>query len=233
MGLFKKKAKEPSEIEHLKGQIESMTARLEANDAAKQRLGEQVSGIVTRLDAPPEPAQPVVSPAEFSAVEAKLQAVIGRLAEPSAPAVDPGQFDDVRAQLQSVTDRLATRFEPPSEPVPQASAVDPEQFEAIGATVRAIAERIDGFDAVAAQVESITARIDRLDARITSISNELANQITELSGDIDGFTADDTPASEVVDHLRDTQTKLANEQARYQIAFRQDLAELANLLKRT
>ena len=46
-------------------------------------------------------------------------------------------------------------------------------------------------------------------------------------------TADDTPASEVVDHLRDTQAKLANEQARYQIAFRQDLAELANLLKHT
>jgi hypothetical protein len=34
-----------------------------------------------------------------------------------------------------------------------------------------------------------------------------------------------------VDHLRDAQTKLANEQVRYQIALREDLAELARRLK--
>ena len=32
--------------------------------------------------------------------------------------------------------------------------------------------------------------------------------------------------------MRDAQVKLANEQARYQIAFRQDIADLAERLKR-
>ena len=233
MGLFKKKAKEPSEIERLKSQIEFMAARLDAADTAKQQLGEQMNGLVTRLDAPPEPPPPSVSPAEFSAVESKLKAVINRLAEPTAPTVDPDQFDDVRAKLQSITDRLDTKFEPPTDAASPSPVVDRGEFEAISATVSTIAARIDDIDAVTARVETIAVRIDQLDARITSISNELANQITELSGDIEGLTTGDEPASEVVDHLHDTQVKLANEQARYQIAFRQDLAQLADFLKRT
>ena len=74
--------------------------------------------------------------------------------------------------------------------------------------------------------------------RITSISTELANQITELSGDIDalaqlGESADTGAVSdEVLEALRTAQVKLAAEQARYEIAFRQDLAELAERLGR-
>ncbi|MBK5334215.1 MAG: hypothetical protein JJD93_19720, partial [Ilumatobacteraceae bacterium] len=40
-----------------------------------------------------------------------------------------------------------------------------------------------------------------------------------------------TVSDEVVDALRGGQVKLANEQARYEIAFRQDLASLAELLR--
>lgn len=231
MGLFKKKAKEPSEIERLKGQIESMAARLEATDAAKLHLGEQVNGIVTRLDTPPEPPPPSVDPDDFSAVQAKLQAVIARLSEPGAPAVDPIQFEAVSNQVRSITERLETKFEPPADPEPPAPIVDPAEFEAVSTTVNTLAERMSDIDAVTAHVETIGVRIDQLDARITSISNELANQITELSGDIEELSSDDEPPSELVDHLRDTQVKLANEQARYQIAFRQDLANLAEFLK--
>ena len=75
--------------------------------------------------------------------------------------------------------------------------------------------------------------MDRVDARITSISTELAHQLTELSGEVDGLGANDPPTERVVDELRDAQTRLANEQARYQIQFRQDLAELAERLRRT
>jgi hypothetical protein len=39
-------------------------------------------------------------------------------------------------------------------------------------------------------------------------------------------------ADEVADALRDSQERLASEQARYQIAFREDLARLAEQLKR-
>lgn len=147
MGIFKKKPKDPSEIERIKSEIAVMAARLDAADTAKQQLGDQVSGLVTRLDTPPEPV------------------------------------------------------------------VDAEAFES-----------------VSEQVQSISARLDQVDARITSISNELANQITELSSDIDGLSADGHE-SDLVERLRETQVQLANEQARYQIAFRQDLAHLADFLK--
>ena len=42
----------------------------------------------------------------------------------------------------------------------------------------------------------------------------------------------DGASAEVLDALRTTQTKLAQEQARYEIAFRQDLAALADQLRR-
>ena len=66
------------------------------------------------------------------------------------------------------------------------------------------------------------------------MSTELANQLTELGNDIDGLNArpGDGPDAAAVSELRDGQVRLANEQARYQIAFREDLARLASDLKR-
>ena len=76
-----------------------------------------------------------------------------------------------------------------------------------------------------------------LDQRLTNVSTELANQLSELGRDIDGLgqrvpeIAEGTVSDEVVEALRGGQVKLANEQARYEIAFRQDLATLAELLR--
>lgn len=89
--------------------------------------------------------------------------------------------------------------------------------------------------AVAARLDAISKRLDELDGRIRSVSTELANQISELGGDIDALQkrAESEPMSdEVADLLRESQERLASEQARYQIAFRQDLARLAEQLKR-
>lgn len=205
MGLFKKRSTDPSETERLKEQIASMAARLDATDAAKNRLGDQIAGIVNRLAAATVPP-PVPPP-------------------PPAPTVHPDEF---RALVSRVSD-LGKRFNAQTE-ASAASVIDPEEFAAVGSEVRSIAERLAEIGAVSAQVQRITDRIDQLDTRITSISTELANQITELSGEIDQ-RGDAEPASEVVEQLRDAQVKLANEQARYQIAFRQDLANLADFLK--
>ena len=67
------------------------------------------------------------------------------------------------------------------------------------------------------------------------MSTELANQLAELGNDIDALDAApaaDGATAEVVGELRDGQVRLANEQARYQIAFREDLARLAEQLRR-
>jgi hypothetical protein len=187
MGLFKKKATDPGEIERLKADIAVMAARLDKADADKHELGTAVRGIVTRLDTPTTPPPPPP--------------------EPQKPAVTEADVDMLRARLQRFNDR-----------------------------------------------------IDQIDARITSIATELANQINELAGEVGtltvaanqpawGESGDDDEedaaaqaaaaaalagaAEAIAIEIRDAQVKLANEQARYQIAFRQDLAELAERLKKS
>jgi hypothetical protein len=81
-------------------------------------------------------------------------------------------------------------------------------------------------------------QVAALEQRVDSVGTELANQISELGRDIDGLaerTADvasGTVSDEVMAALRGGQIKLANEQARYEIAFREDLAALAEHVRR-
>ena len=93
-----------------------------------------------------------------------------------------------------------------------------------------------------------------IDDRVTNVSMELANQLSELGRDLDelnrrsseraaeGSTADvDTAELEArlaerldaaIDDVLDSTERLAAEQARYEIQFRADLAELAERLRR-
>jgi len=84
-------------------------------------------------------------------------------------------------------------------------------------------------------LDELATKLAELDARVSSVSTELANQIAELGHDIDALGNRDPAVpvdGAVVDELRDGQVRLANEQARYQIAFREDLARLAERLRR-
>lgn len=108
-------------------------------------------------------------------------------------------------------------------------ATPPVDVDAVAADVESrLAERLD------AKLDALSGRLDALDSRITTVSTELANQVNELGGDIESLS--ERPPAEidgaVIDGLRDGQTRLANEQARYQIAFREDLARIAAELKR-
>lgn len=199
MGLFKKRS-DPAELERLKADIESMSARLAASDAAKQQLDQQVAGIVTRLDTPiaPPPTERPPPPA------------------PPTPTIDPKQLDMLAAKLERLNERVEHAANDSASSEADAQRVDPAE----------VAE-------IRTALEQLTSRLAEVDARITSISVELANQISELSGDLESLGGNEPPTDEIVDELRDAQTRLASEQARYQIAFRQDLADLADRLKRS
>lgn len=112
-----------------------------------------------------------------------------------------------------------------AQPLPPLPAWDPPERRVAG---------IDPSAELWARVDAVAAQLDTLDARLTAVSTELANQLGELSRDIDALN--NRPAgpidTESLDELRDTQLRLANEQARYQIAFRADLARLAEHLQR-
>jgi septal ring factor EnvC (AmiA/AmiB activator) len=152
-------------------------------------------------------------PAELEAIKADIAAMAARLDRADADK------DELGSRVHSLTTRLETPTPsppppPPPEPVPPAvSAAD--------------------LDILRARLQRLSDRLDEVDARITSISTELANQITELSGDIESIAKEHPPTDDIVTEIRDAQVKLANEQARYQIAFRDDLADLAERLRRS
>lgn len=77
-------------------------------------------------------------------------------------------------------------------------------------------------------------RLSVIEARLMSLGSELANQIHEMGNEIEKLAAREGEGSfaEVAETLRTTQVRLAQEQARYEIAFRQDLAALADQLQR-
>ncbi len=63
----------------------------------------------------------------------------------------------------------------------------------------------------AARLNEVASKSSDFDARISQIGTEVTHQLGELSSDLE---------------------RLAQEQARYQIAFRQDLAEVADMAKK-
>lgn len=77
-------------------------------------------------------------------------------------------------------------------------------------------------------------RLNLIEQRLVSMGNELSHQLHEMGNEIERLSRDpvEGTSAEVIEALRSTQTKLAQEQARYEIAFRQDLAALADQLRR-
>jgi hypothetical protein len=110
--------------------------------------------------------------------------------------------------------------------------IDPAEVERLKAELTSLREALEHHDAA---TRALHDKLTTLDDRVTSVSTELANQLTELGNDIDALSS--RPAADGIDAealtaVREGQVKLANEQARYQIAFREDLARLAHELKR-
>jgi hypothetical protein len=97
------------------------------------------------------------------------------------------------------------------------------------------AEMSEQMAALVAEREVARSTVDRLagiEARVSGMGSELSRQLHELGTEIEELSkrAEDSGVTEMMDALKTTQVRLANEQARYEITFRQDLAALANKL---
>lgn len=92
-------------------------------------------------------------------------------------------------------------------------------------------------ETTATSLSEIVEQTNRLDTRITSTTTELARQLDELGKELSAV-ADQEPVdvAAVVNasltEIRQSQTRLAQEQARYQAAFRTDIAVLIEQLRR-
>ncbi len=208
------------EIDHLKqrmGEIDTLHQRVAGVEALHDRVGEidnvdqrlaSIDGLAMQLQ---QLNARVAAQAEFGGQLSALRDRVGQLGEQPR-----GGDDDIRLQLQEIGERLRSTDE-------------------LQAQVRQLMERAGSNDTEARAVREHMALLDQ---RLTNVGTELANQLSELGRDIDGLgqrlpeVADPTVSDEVVDALRGGQVKLANEQARYEIAFREDLAALAEQLRR-
>lgn len=180
------------------------------------------------------------SPAELAALSDEVSTMKARLDEADEVksvllaklAAEQAEREDQETATEA--QRLGERLQAP----PSAGSLDD-----LRADVAEMAE----------QMSTLDARMTMLDERMTSISTELANQLTELSGELDVLL--EQPATgggvdteqlqsivndevrqrltEAVDDIEASTTRLASEQARYQIQFRHDLAELAERLRRS
>jgi hypothetical protein len=180
-------------------------------------------------------------PAELELIKADIVAMAARLDRTDAEKAA------LAAHMQGIVDRLDTPAErlttptpaPPAPPAPPANTPPPPPPSPPAVTSA-------DFDMLSARLQRLSDRLDTVDTRITSIATELANQLTELSGDVEALGnreqvifepssngQDDTLELEIVNEIRDAQVRLANEQARYQIAFRADLADLVEKLRRS
>ena len=112
--------------------------------------------------------------------------------------------DREKAELASTVDELNQRLITTAPPPPPPTPPPPTPS-------------MSG-DELGRRLDELDSRMTLLDDRVTSVSTELANQVNEIGNDIEPIQAG--------------AERLAAEQARYQIQFRQDLAELAERVRR-
>ncbi len=124
---------------------------------------------------------------------------------------------------------------------PRATRAEVDEIRSqVSALVTQIEQIVASDSSRAEHLETVVTQLRQLDGRIGQIGNEVTHQLTELSTDIDKLGHRTQDLSEHIGHLtelpgvvegvRSDQARLANEQARYEIAFRQDLAEVAEMV---
>jgi len=164
------------------------------------------------------------------------------------PVAPPDNDDDeVLAVLQQQLDQLAEVIARQHEHIADISLVatdaaertDTSLVEMRAALNASTASQRDLVDTeTRTNVGLLAEKVGSVEARVNQVSLELTNQLTELSGDIDRAGAHADPSElldDLVARLDDVtggQERLATEQARYAIQFREDLAELAERLRR-
>jgi chromosome segregation ATPase len=227
-------------VDSLSAHVRQLAERVTAAEAAPATIPAPTS-------APPPPPPSVPPPPPADALR--------------GAALDDGRLTDMGNQLEDLSAAVASHQTQLAAAKERMSEVD-ELAGLLGGLVERDELATTELAELRERLGEITERMNSLDGRVTSVSTELANQLTELSRDIDelneqaaasadddseaatgsapgaGIDADELEArlgeridTAIGDVLESTE-KLAAEQARYEIKFREDLAELAERLRR-
>jgi len=221
-----------SRVADLEGQLQSVANTAAAAAAAADAAAQKAT---TLAAIPHSTADPVLA--------ARVDAIVTRLDALATPIADPqllAQLDALAARVEAA-DTLGAQIGELQRRLDQlqANSANPEASsltEGLASQLAQLAERVSANDIAARQAAEQVAGLDQ---RLAAVSTELANQLRELGNDIDGLADHQTAGppgvidDQVLDALRAGQVKLAAEQARYEIAFRNDLAALAEQVRRT
>ena len=137
----------------------------------------------------------------------------------------PGQLDELRHRLDE-HDGVASRVDEIGAALASTDAISDQ--------LRELTKRAGSTQAA---TDETRAQLAAVEQRLASASTELANQIGELGREIDGLaTRELEPVNVTLDDaatatLRNGQVRLASEQARFEISFREDLATLAEQVR--
>ena len=117
---------------------------------------------------------------------------------------------------------------------PKATVSDLDQVRTELQSLRSeVTKRTNELSLVTAAINTLEQRLTVFDGRLSATNAEMSNQLHELGNEIQALLEkQEDPASlAALEQLRINQTRIANEQARYEIAFRQDLAMLAEIIR--
>ena len=120
----------------------------------------------------------------------------------------------------------------------QALEVNREESRVAAERLALLEELVARYGAALEEEKRVTKetaeRLTVIEQRLVSMGNELSHQLHEMGNEIDRIAAGggDPLDAELVESLKASQVRLAQEQVRYEIAFRQDLAALADQLSR-
>ena len=214
MGLFRKKNDNAEQMAAMQQQLAAMAERLERADGENRRLAEDLAAVDGRVAAVDGKVAEVDG--KVYAVDGRVAAVDGKVAAVDRSSGSVGrQVDELSASTEEHRARLAD----------------------LALVATEAAKRSAADDELRRQVAQIAEKMAALDGRVGQISVELTNQLTEVGGELDRLHAlaeknDVGAIDERLDDVTSGQERLANEQARYEIQFREDLAELADRLRR-
>jgi hypothetical protein len=180
--------------------------RRSESDSQVAELTSQLAALRARLDAIEQAASRLPPPRPAAVAPATAPASAASPAAP--PPLPPPSVDGLTAPLRQALDELSARFD-------------------------------------AAEQERVADR-ERVDTRLTELSTTLTDQLHELSGglqtqeerlaafraELEALAAEPADGATDLDELRASQTRIANEVARHEIAFHQELAALADRLGR-
>lgn len=243
MGLFRRSPTvDPAEVAALRSELAGVQEHLAYAVSSRSAMERRLADLEQALHA-----------ADSAAAEAAADAA--RIVPPPPPSPPPPpptvSLDEVRSLAQraaelagqadhrvgELSEQLAAGVQPNGESAPDLGEAL-ASLAVLQRQVGELAERVatSGHDSRQAHdlAAALEERLGRLGNELTCQIDELASEVDEVRRQSDAGAGTGIPAmsTEAVDELRASQERLAHEQARYEIAFRQDLAELADLMRR-